>query len=129
LITIPEMTMPKLHQTLRIGITLAVTTAIIGILTTLPSQAGRKNFAGDDYVVAESRFGNGTVVGPVRATRVGLQVRTPGGNWLDCSRSCAETLRVNTVDFWQNEQGVGPGGAIDQPDGLLSRWLHWSRRY
>jgi len=63
----------------------------------------------------------------VRQTSIGPQVRTPGGNWLYCKRSCSETLRVNTVDFWQNE-GAG-NGAIDQEDGLLSRWLHWERRY
>lgn len=81
-----------------------------------------------DYVVAESRFGNGQVVGPVRRTSVGWQVKTPGGSWLHCARSCSETLRVNTVDFWEN-QGSHRGDAIDQEDGLLGRWLHWQRRY
>jgi len=80
-------------------------------------------------VVAESRFGNGTVVGTVRQTSLGPQVQTPGGNWLYCARSCSETLRVNTVDFWQNEQGSGSRNAIDQEDGLLSRWLNWRGRY
>lgn len=55
------------------------------------------------YVVAESRFGNGTVVGAVRPSRYGFQVRMPGGTWIDCRRSCAETLRVETVDFWENQ--------------------------
>ena len=99
------------------------------LAATSATHAGRREIDRGEYVVAESRFGNGTVVGPVRATRVGLQVRTPGGSWLDCSRSCSETLRVNTVDFWQNSQGAGQKGAIDQEDGLLSRWLQWGRRY
>lgn len=60
------------------------------------------------YVVAESRFGNGTVSGPVRPTSVGWQVRLPGGTWVHCRRSCSETLRVETVDFWQsNAAGSG----------------------
>lgn len=55
------------------------------------------------YVVAESRFGHGTVVGAVRPSGHGFQVRMPGGTWIDCRRSCAETLRVETVDFWENQ--------------------------
>lgn len=60
------------------------------------------------FVVAESRFGNGTVSGPVRQTSVGWQVRLPGGTWVHCRRSCSETLRVETVDFWQ-ANGAGSG--------------------
>lgn len=70
------------------------------------------------YVVAESRFGNGTVSGPVRRSRFGYQVRMPGGTWIDCRRSCAETLRVETVDFWQNSKGAGRD-AIDNECGLF----------
>lgn len=60
------------------------------------------------HVVAESRFGNGTVSGPVRQTSMGWQVRLPGGTWVYCRRSCSETLRVETVDFWQ-ANGAGSG--------------------
>lgn len=53
-------------------------------------------------VTADSQFGNGTVTGLVR---VGggdrLQVQLPSGSWIDCRTSCRETLRVETVDFWQ----------------------------
>ena len=107
--------------------------AIIALLvaaTALPAEAGRRSYDNNrPYVVAESRFGNGYVIGPVRHTRVGPQVRTPGGSWIHCERSCAETLRVNTVDFWENEQGAGRDGAIDSPDGVLGKWLHFERRY
>jgi len=96
--------------------------------TAPPVNAGRLPPPDGDYVVAHSKHGNGRVVGPVRQTSVGWQVKTPGGSWLDCERSCSETLRVNTVDFWQNEQGAGEQGAIDQEDGLLSRWLRWDWR-
>ena len=53
------------------------------------------------YVTAHSRFGNGSVSGPVRETRLGPQVRLPGGTWEYCRRSCSETLRVETVDIWE----------------------------
>ncbi len=105
---------------------LTVGAALILCCTSLTADAGRLPEPEGDYVVAQSKFGNGSVVGPVRRTRVGWQVKTPGGSWLDCARSCSETLRVNTVDFWQNAQGAGERNAIDQEDGLLSRWLHWN---
>ncbi|MCH9806605.1 MAG: hypothetical protein K0U74_02630 [Alphaproteobacteria bacterium] len=56
------------------------------------------------YVVAESRYGNGTVSGPIRHRRLGPQVRLPGGTWEWCRRSCSETLRVETIDFWDSRQ-------------------------
>ena len=68
---------------------------------------------GDGYVVAESRYGKGIVEGAVRHGRVGPQVQLPGGNWLDCERSCSETLRRATVDFWESNgpqsKDQGPG--------------------
>lgn len=70
-------------------------------------------------VVAHSEFGNGSVRGRVRRTSKGRQVQTPGGNWLYCSRSCAETLRVNTVDFWQSEYGAGRDGALTSENRLF----------
>lgn len=69
----------------------------------------------EGYVVAESRFGHGTISGPVRSVRTGYEVRMPGGTWIACRRSCSETLRVETVDFWENR---GPN-AIDSECGLF----------
>jgi hypothetical protein len=81
------------------------------------AQGRRAHFGGPDHVVAESRFGHGTVSGPVRRARVGWEVRMPGGTWIPCRRSCSETLRVETVDFWENK-GAGRE-AIDQECGLF----------
>jgi len=61
------------------------------------------NASAGTYVVAESRFGHGTVSGPVRRVRLGYEVRLPGGSWIPCRRSCSETLRVETVDFFENK--------------------------
>lgn len=72
------------------------------------------------WVVAQSRFGNGTVRGAVRETNLGRQVQLPGGSWVYCKRSCSETLRAESVDFWEARQG---GGGEEQ--GLfiyLRRW-------
>lgn len=56
----------------------------------------------DGYVVAHSWYGKGSVSGPIRPSRHGWQVRLPGGTWIDCVRSCSDTLRRNTVDFWES---------------------------
>lgn len=114
---------------LRHLVPVTVLTIAVSLVDVTTSDAGRRGYShNDQYVAAESKFGNGSVVGPVRRTSVGWQVRTPGGSWLHCARSCSETLRVNTVDFWEN-QGQHRGNAIDQEDGLLSKWLSWPRRY
>jgi hypothetical protein len=66
-----------------------------------------------DYVVAHSRWGHGSVSGPVRYTDRGRQVRLPRGTWVYCVRSCSETLRRETVDFWESNgaqaRDSGPG--------------------
>ena len=62
------------------------------------------------YVTAYSRYGNGEVRAPVRAAEFGYQVKLPGGPWLYCetnslifgrNRPCSETLRRQTLDFWE----------------------------
>lgn len=83
--------------------TLIVSAAVLA--TVVSAHAGpRTGGPTTDIVVAESRFGNGTVSGPVRLARFGREVRLPGGTWEPCKRSCSETLRVNTVDFWQAKE-------------------------
>lgn len=72
-------------------------------------------------VIAESRYGHGSSQGPVRRNSYGrLEVRAPGGTWFECARSCTETLRKETVDFWESR-----GGRNDPPDG--PGYLRWSR--
>ena len=80
----------------------------------------RHNSRDTNYVVAESRMGNGFVRGPVRQTSLGPQVRLPGGSWIYCKRSCSETLRAETVDFWEARQGPGA-----QEQGLFIYLRKW----
>ena len=54
------------------------------------------------YVTAEKTLGVGMVTAPVRPGRWGDEVRLPGGTWVDCGRSCENTLRHETVDFWDD---------------------------
>lgn len=65
------------------------------------------------YVIARSRHGNGSVAGRVRETHLGPQVQLPGGNWEYCRRSCSETLRVETIDFWEGRADTGGGLASE----------------
>ena len=60
------------------------------------------------FVIAKSRFGNGTMRGEVRRAALGWRVQLPGGRWVYCRRSCSETLRVETIDFFEsNAAGSG----------------------
>ncbi len=83
-----------------------------------PADAGRllRRAPESNVAVAVSRFGNGTVSGPVRVTRTGYEVRLPGGTWVPCRRSCSETLRVETVDIFEGNDGTpkGYGTALNE---------------
>ena len=71
------------------------------------------------YVTAESRYGFGSVTGPVRVNSLGRrEVRLPGGTWIECRRTCADTLRQETVDFWYIRSNINPSG--DDGPGYLS---------
>jgi hypothetical protein len=73
-----------------------------------------------EFVTAESLYGTGTVSGPVRVGPKGRrEVRMPGGTWIECGRSCSDTLRRETVDFWQSRGGRND--PVDGP-GYFRRW-------
>ncbi|MGE0628082.1 MAG: hypothetical protein AB7O43_09690 [Hyphomicrobiaceae bacterium] len=74
------------------------------------------------YVVTESAFGGGRVAGRVRQTSRGPQVQLPGGAWIYCERSCGETLRTNTVDFWAARENPA---AYGQQGLLRNLWPNW----
>lgn len=78
---------------------------VVTLAITLAAEARDHRYRGgaQNYAVAESRFGHGRVSGPVRMTELGPQVRLPGGSWIHCRKSCSETLRVESVDFWENQ--------------------------
>ena len=60
------------------------------------------------FVIAKSRFNNGTMRGQVRRAALGWRVQLPNGRWVYCRRNCSETLRVETIDFFEFEcRGLG----------------------
>ena len=68
---------------------------------------------GADYVVAQSHWGHGSIRGAIRQGPNGMQVQLPRGTWIDCGRSCSQTLRQQTIDFWESNgtqaKDGGPG--------------------
>jgi len=83
---------------------------VIGAAFTLMIVVMGEAMARGYYVTAYSRYGNGVVRAPVRAAAFGYQVKLPGGPWLYCKNSsllfdrhrpCSETLRRQTIDYWE----------------------------
>jgi hypothetical protein len=75
------------------------------------ADAQPRRRAGDQgyvYVTAESRYSSATITAPVRAGHKGrLEVRLPGGTWVECRQSCSDTLRRETIDFWYSRDRFG----------------------
>lgn len=90
-------------------------------MTTSPADAGRRRAENlsEGYVVAYSRFGNGSITGAVRNTDLGPQVRLPSGHWEYCRRSCSETLRVQSIDFHQGDDVYLGKGTLGNECGIF----------
>lgn len=98
--------------------TLGLAFAALVAATTV--DAGTRRPAPEGYVLAESRHGNGSVTGAVReGRRGGLEVQLPGGSWVGCRRSCSETLRVSTVDFWETQGSMVGAGTLQNECGVF----------
>jgi hypothetical protein len=64
-----------------------------------PSEARPGREAG--MVTACSLYGKGCVTAPTRRGRIEQEVRLPGGVWSGCKRDCRQTLREESVDFFE----------------------------
>jgi len=97
-------------------------TAIVTAMVAVPlADGGLRSAAAQqtEYVVAHSRHGNGSVEGAVRPVRNGWQVRLPGGTWVNCRRSCAETLRVQSIDLFETDGRLIGYGDVQNQCGLF----------
>jgi hypothetical protein len=105
-----------------LGVTLIA--AGSAIPTVGPVAAADRNPPGIvGYVTADSRYSGQSVSGPVRRGPQGrLEVRLPGGTWLECGVSCSDTLRRQTVDFWRNHGGRPGSAGGDGPGYLQFKW-------
>lgn len=96
------------------GLVLAGAGALaLTIVAALPADAASKRKKAKQArplpatVTAVSRSNLQTVTAPVRRGRWGQEVRLPGGSWIDCKGDCRETLREETVDFWERQEQRG----------------------
>ena len=77
------------------------------------------------YVTAESRYSSATITAPVRINAQGRrEVRLPGGTWIECRKTCSNTLRQETIDFWYIRSNPYYGGGDDGP-GYLRFEFGW----
>jgi hypothetical protein len=103
------------------SLSLAAALAVAAVATLPPADA-RPRRGSEGYVTAESRYSAQTITAPVRVGSHGrLEVQLPGGTWIECGRSCRDTLRRETIDFWHS-RNTGFGGGDDGPGYLHFRW-------
>jgi hypothetical protein len=88
-----------------LGMTLAAT-MILGAMSAADAQSRRKG-GGEGVVSACSIYGNGCTSAPVRRAGNDYEFRLPGGTWVSCKQSCKDTLRRETVDFWDTQRENG----------------------
>jgi hypothetical protein len=87
--------------------------ALVGAFAVAPAEALgrlRTNYKSGELITAFSRYGNGSIQSVVRRGQNGWQVKLPSGNWTYCRRSCEETLRVQTIDFFEGGNSIDDGG-------------------
>jgi hypothetical protein len=87
-----------------LGVALAATT-MAGLMTPADAQSRRKG--GEAVVRACSIYGNGCTTAPIRRASNDYEFRMPGGTWISCRQSCQDTLRRETVDFWETQRENG----------------------
>ena len=100
------------------------------LLPALTSSADARRRAYDDgaTITAYSRHGNGSVTGQVRPGQYSWQVQLPHGTWVDCRRSCEETLRVQTVDIFETDGRLTGYGTLQNQCGIFGCLeLHYPR--
>jgi hypothetical protein len=92
----------------------ALLTALL--LVPLASAEARPREARYAYITVASHYGAGNITAPVRRGPSGrLEVRLPGGTWIECGQSCHYTLRRETVDFWYQDGRGAQRGSSDGP--------------
>jgi hypothetical protein len=94
--------------------TASLAAALLAVAMASPSDANfrrlRSSYVPGEVITAYSRFGNGSISSVVRPGRTGWEVQLPGGAWTGCRRSCEETLRVQTVDIFGDDNSISSGG-------------------
>lgn len=85
-----------------LGAVLVITAASLS-----PSHAGDRGPGGRSLGTVTACSTNGHFAcysAPVRASRYDKVMRLKGGTWISCDGDCRETLRKETVDFWDTQR-------------------------
>ena len=81
--------------------------ASVTVLLPVAAEARREKDTGSGVTVC-SRYGKGCVSAPTRRGSVEREVRLPGGTWIGCKLDCRETLREESVDFFETLRERAP---------------------
>ena len=72
-----------------------------------PADAQSRSKSREGVVSTCSIYGNGCTSAPIRRAGNDYEFRMPGGTWVSCKQSCKDTLRRETVDFWDTQRENG----------------------
>ena len=92
---------------------LAVKLAVAGLAVTVLGSAeaeaqSRRTDEGRSQVSVCGTYNRACTSAPVRRGRNGYEIRLPGGSWIECRANCRDTLREETVDFWETQRENQP---------------------
>lgn len=100
-----------------------ITTALFGAAAlaamSAPADAARRAYEDGTVITAYSRYGNGSIDAPIRRGRYAWEVMLPRGTWVSCRRSCEETLRVETIDIFENDGRMVGYGTLQNQCGVF----------
>jgi hypothetical protein len=79
------------------------------LLLPVAAEARRERDTGSGVTTC-SRYGKGCISAPTRQGRIEREVRLPGGTWIGCRLDCRETLREESIDFFETLRERAPDG-------------------
>jgi len=102
--------MQKRRNTVRrLGLLLALILFVVAASVAWHQASTPKTVLDYGKVTADSRFGNqGPITVRTRRVRrsgtISTEVELGPDTWLDCGGDCAETLRKQSIDFWETRR-------------------------
>jgi hypothetical protein len=81
--------------------------ASAAVLLPMTAEARRDRDTGSGVTVC-SRYGKGCLTAATRRGPVEREVRLPGGTWIGCKLDCRETLREESIDFFETLRERAP---------------------
>lgn len=88
-------------------------------VTASSEASARRAYRDGGFVTAYSNQGTSQISAPVRRGQWDWQVQLPSGRWIDCGGSCEETLRIQTIDFFENSGSLSGYGTRQRKCGIF----------